>query len=217
MKKVTLLLPAMCLALIPFTAKAADPVLKLNTNTGQIGPYDMSLNPGGPLSLFCLNELNHIQAGESWTVDVINGANLATDNRTNGTIPGDGTLLQFEEEAYILSQYTGGPSSAQNTIDVQEALWKIFNPTETGLDTTATNWDTDAATFTYTSTFLSNYTFYIYDDGTVHDRDGDSAPQNFIGVNPLSTTATPEPSTLLMLGTGLTAMAGAVRRKLARA
>jgi hypothetical protein len=212
MKKVTLLLPAICLALIPFTAKADDPLLTLNTNTGQIGPYDMSLNPGGPLSLFCLNELNHIQAGESWTVAVINGADLSTNSLTNGTIPGDGSLLQFEEEAYIFSKYTGS-----NATEVQNALWNIFDSAQS-IDMTEQGWITTASTFTYTSAFLSNYTFYIFDNGTVNDPDGDSPPQNFIGVNPLSTTApTPEPSTLLMLGTGLTAMAAVVRRKLARA
>jgi hypothetical protein len=214
MRKISLLLPAICLALTPFTA-TADPVLTFNGGGGPggVGPYNMTLNPGGPLSLFCLNELDHIQTTENWTVAVINGASLSTNSLTDSTA---GLLLEFEEEAYIFSKYNGS-----NNTEVQDALWHIFDSAQS-IDSTEQGWITTASTFAYTPTFLGNYTFYIYDNGTVNDPvlDANGAPelpQNFIGVTPLSVTApTPEPSTLVMFGTGIMALAGVARRKLAR-
>jgi hypothetical protein len=205
MKKINLLLPAICLALIPFTAKA-DPVLSLTTNTGIIGPYQMSLNPGGPLSLFCMNDDRDIQAGESWGVQVILGSQLGMNSLTMTD------ASKFEEEAFLLSQL---PSS--NDTDVQEAIWHVFDSTSPdGYDTGAQTLIGETALLNafISSGGYNNYVFYIYDNNAsgITDQYGNSLPQNFIG----DPTPTPEPSTLMMLGTGLTALAGVARRKLAR-
>ena len=75
MRKLLTLLPGVCLALISLTAKA-DPTLTFNSvpGGGDIGPYSLTLNPGNDnLLLFCMNDTNFIQGGESWTVDVVNG------------------------------------------------------------------------------------------------------------------------------------------------
>ena len=70
----------------------------------------------------------------------------------------------------------------------------------------------------YSTVNLANVDFYIYSGGVpLNLTSNDTAtPQNFIGIAPLSTTPTPEPSTLVMLGTGLAALAGAARRKMVR-
>ena len=120
MRKILALLPGVCLALLSLTAKA-DTTLTFNgvPGGGDIGPYSLTLNPGNDsLLLFCMNDTNYIQGGESWTVNVINGANLVADlGATLGK--------EYDEEAFIYSQFNGSNADA-----VQLALWKIFDSSE---------------------------------------------------------------------------------------
>jgi hypothetical protein len=199
MKKLALLLPALCLGLL-INAAHADTLTFNNNPTGEIGPYNLTLN-STHLALFCMNDLNFIQGNESWGVNVINGAAFFGSAANS-------TGFKYEEEAYIYSKYNGS-----NATDIQDALWTIFDPGTSNKDANSPGLVTAAASFNgYTQSFLSMTTFYIWNGGPITNQYQNYPPQNFVGTSPV-----PEPSSLALLGSGLFGIAGVVSRKLARA
>jgi hypothetical protein len=207
MKKTAYIFPVICLAALSISAKADT--LKLVSSNGEVGPYSMQID-GVSESMFCIDDFRTVQNGESWAVTVENGSNYYSTNKSS-------TDFAYEEEAYILSKET-----STNQTAVQDALWAVMDSSDHLSPLSAAGELVTAAyNFTgYTTAFLSGYDFYIpvvpggWQEPS--DWDGNGVPQTFIGQNP-DPSPVPEPSTLALFGSGLIGMAGALRRKLARA
>lgn len=218
MKKIVCLLPVVCLAALSVVAKADTLTFNSDPSGNTIGPYNLTYTPSsGPsssLQLFCLNDNREISTNETWNVTVVNGSAITAA----GT--GGFSLQDYEEDAYIYSelgktysyQFFGHTfTGTYSDTDVQDALWDIFNPNSVNNLTYGAQLLLDAAGDDYGSVDMADYNFYIADNKPWGQ---DTYPQDFIGTN--STTPTPEPSSLILLGSGLVGLAGAVRRKLAR-
>ncbi len=206
---------AVALALSAAALPALADTLKL-VSTGAtvvdgayIYPYNFSIDGSSALtSLICIDYNREVTLGEQWNV---NETAIPTDDSTSSQDLRALALLD-----YGLVKHVGGYSAS----DYQFADWSILDSSAvdqlSGYTPTAALLASDALqladiTQLTNSGFYSQFTLYAAD---LNDTTGWTAgrPQDFVGLSD-PTSVTPEPSSLLFLGTGLAGVWEAARRK----
>jgi hypothetical protein len=160
----------------------------------------------------CVSFDNEIYSGETWTAHVYALTDPGFIPAVDASGENGGTLQEYEEAAWLFNdaQATAFSNPSQSESD-QSAAWYLFHPDTPGTGDSSGN--NGQLTFAQNyvlgnpnSSLYSQFVVYVPVSGSQSEGE---LPQTFIGDPP----PTPEPSRLLLLGTGLLGLAVVVFRK----
>jgi hypothetical protein len=168
------------------------------------------------VAMSCLNFNRDVSTGESWDASVI-GVSSVTPS---AVIDGE-SGLDILADAYLFNQYSAASDNAQQTSDLQFAIWSIMDPTdvsgESGFDLNAQALAAVALSVAPTLPSSAFATDALYIPSGSYPNGGE--PQEFMTDPPAPAvvTVTPEPASLVLMGTGLFGSAILLYRRRAKA
>lgn len=148
-----------------------------------VGPLSALLNSSG-ITAYCIDFDNRVELGQTWEVQV----------KTFGEL-GGAALAQYQQAAWLSTQFALNPQSSWG--DIQFAAWRLFSSDPTLVTAGSDFWLAQAQ-----SQDFGGFDFGAFRILTPTGQNG----QEML-------TTVPEPATLLLLGTGLSAVAIRLRRR----
>jgi hypothetical protein len=208
----------------------ADPVAMQFTNGtgsqaiggGLIGSYSVNVNVNGtitPEQLWCDDYTSRLNWGQTWSanltsLNISGGTTTVTGNLDNTKFNSSRGTDYYLQSAWILSQW--GTGSFDNIV-LQGALWQLSNNNQPLSDSGSYQGAINTVLFQAAAAVNSRSVWgnlYIYTPadpltGAAIAKIGENYTQELIKVAPV-----PEPSSLLLLGSGMVSLALFSRQKM---
>jgi PEP-CTERM motif-containing protein len=175
-----------------------------------VGPYNGVMgSPPTPVVLNCVDFFHDVVVGEVWDANLTNlGTGIGV-----GSVTRNSSLQLYQEAAWLTTQYPTNPTTTaqrQTVADIQATMWDLF-PIPAGYGAPPT-----PSSSYWLGQAQANYSTIDYSDFwvvTAVDKNDPSSAQEFV----MRTTTTPEPSTIVLLLTGLGLVALVAWRRRERA
>lgn len=184
-----------------------------------VGPFwgTLTSDPTKPtIDLFCVDVLNAINFGHTWSA---NFTNLASGN-LGLTRHGDAKAAQYQQAAFLASKFNSPGVTTSQFGGLQAAIWNLLNPGypfggANVLSTSSEAYWLAQANAWHTGGGASSFDFskwtIVTDAGAAGQVSG-YGTQEFL-TSSLNTSVTPEPETWVLMGSGLLVIVGfAIKR-----